>query len=200
MATHSSTLTWKIPWTEEPGRLPSMRSLRVGHDWVTSLSLFTFMHWRRKWQPSPVFLPGESRDGGAWWATIYGVAQSRTRLKRLGSNRLVQHKVPTSLQFGKKMQCLRIATTWSTAKQGHACLLETLGVTCESTSGRFLSEFSDTWEPSLNTELSSPFSFAVNTLGRRNFNQDVLAKFSVPFSVYVALLHETIAKEGTFSH
>ena len=59
MAPHSSTLAWKIPWIEEPGRLQSMGSLRVGHDWVTSLSLFTFMHWRRKWQPTPVFLPGE---------------------------------------------------------------------------------------------------------------------------------------------
>ena len=60
MAPHSSTLGWKIPWTEESGRLQSMGSLRVGHDWVTSLSLFIFMHWRRKWQPTPVFLPGES--------------------------------------------------------------------------------------------------------------------------------------------
>ena len=60
MATHSSTLALKIPWTEEPGRLQSMWSQRVGHDLVTSLSLFTFMHWRRKWQPTPVFLPGES--------------------------------------------------------------------------------------------------------------------------------------------
>ena len=48
------------PMDGEPGRLQSMGSLRVGHDWVTSLSLFTFMHWRRKWQPTPVFLPGES--------------------------------------------------------------------------------------------------------------------------------------------
>ena len=46
-------------WTEEPGRLQSMGSLRVGHDWATSLSLFTFMHWRRKWQPTTVFLPGK---------------------------------------------------------------------------------------------------------------------------------------------
>ena len=61
MATHSSTLAWKIPWTEEPGRLQSMGSLRVRHDWVTSLSLFTFMHWRRKWQPTPLFLLGESQ-------------------------------------------------------------------------------------------------------------------------------------------
>ena len=61
MAPHSSTLAWKIPWTEEPGRLQSIGSLRVGHDWATSLSLFTFLHWRRKWQPTPVFLPGESQ-------------------------------------------------------------------------------------------------------------------------------------------
>ena len=50
---------------EEPGRLQSMGSLRVGHDWVTSLWLFTFMHWRRKWQPTPVFLPGESQGRGS---------------------------------------------------------------------------------------------------------------------------------------
>ena len=61
MTPHSSTLAWKIPWIEEPGRLQSMGSLRVGHNWATSLSLFTFMHWRRKWQPTPVCLPGESQ-------------------------------------------------------------------------------------------------------------------------------------------
>ena len=65
MAPHSSTLTWKLPWTEEPGRLQSMGSLRVRHDWATSLSLFTFMHWRRQWQPTPVFLPGESQGRGS---------------------------------------------------------------------------------------------------------------------------------------
>ena len=60
MAPHSSTLAWKIPRMEEPGRLQSMGSPRVGHDWATSLSLFTFLHWRRKWQPTPVLLPGKS--------------------------------------------------------------------------------------------------------------------------------------------
>ena len=78
-ATHSSTLAWKIPWTEEPGRLWSMGSLRVGHDWATSLSLFTFMHWRRKWQPTPVFLPGESQG---WWSLVgfhlWGLTESDT--------------------------------------------------------------------------------------------------------------------------
>ena len=60
MAPHSNTPAWKVPWMEEPGGLQSMGSLRVGHDWATSHLLFTFLHWRRKWQPTPVFLPGES--------------------------------------------------------------------------------------------------------------------------------------------
>ena len=68
MAPHSSTLAWKIPWTEEPGRLQSMGWRRVRHDCATSLSLFTFMHWRRKWQPTPVFLPGESQG----WRSLLG--------------------------------------------------------------------------------------------------------------------------------
>ena len=62
MAPYSSTLAWKTSWAEEPDGLQSMGFRRVGHDWTTSLSLFTFMHWRRKWQPTPVFLPGESQE------------------------------------------------------------------------------------------------------------------------------------------
>ena len=65
MAPHSSALAWKIPWMEEPGGLQSMGSWRVRHDWATSLSLFTFLHWRRKRQPTPVFLPGESQGRGS---------------------------------------------------------------------------------------------------------------------------------------
>ena len=116
---------------EEPGR--------AGHDWATSLSFFTFMHWRRKWQPTPVLLPGKShgwrsleesdtterlpfhfslscigegngnplqccclenpRDGGAWWAAVYGVAQSRTRLKRLAAAAAVSQHVSTACFF-----------------------------------------------------------------------------------------------------
>ena len=64
-APHSSTLAWKIPWMAEPGGLQSMGSRRVGHNWATSLSLFTSMHCRRKWQPTPVFLPGESQGQGS---------------------------------------------------------------------------------------------------------------------------------------
>ena len=80
----------KIPWMEEPGGLQSMGSLGVGHNWATSLSLFTFMHWRRKWLPTPVFLPGESQGRGAWWAAVSGVTQSRTRLKWLSINHLIE--------------------------------------------------------------------------------------------------------------
>ena len=65
MATHSSVLAWRIPRTGEPGGLQSMGSLTVRHDWATSLSLFTFTHWRKKWQPTPAFLPGESQGQGS---------------------------------------------------------------------------------------------------------------------------------------
>ena len=83
MAPHSSILAWKIPWTEEPGRLQSMGSWRVRHDWATSLSLFPFMHWRRKWRPTPVFLPGESQGRGSpsprdWGCRLWGCTESDT--------------------------------------------------------------------------------------------------------------------------
>ena len=65
MATHSSTLAWKIPWMEEPGRLQSMGSLRVSTTEQLHFHFFTFMHWRRKWQLTPVFLPGESQGRGS---------------------------------------------------------------------------------------------------------------------------------------
>ena len=79
MVTHSSTLAWKIPWMEEPGRLQSMGSQRVGLDWETSLSLSTFMHWRRKWQRIPVFLPGESQGWGSLVSChLWGLTESDT--------------------------------------------------------------------------------------------------------------------------
>ena len=68
MATHSSILAWEIPWMEDPSGLQSMGLKRVGHDWANSLSLFTSMHWRRTWQPTPVFLPGESQG----WRSLVG--------------------------------------------------------------------------------------------------------------------------------
>ena len=89
---------------EESGGLWSMGSLRVGHDWTTSLSLFTFMHWRRKWQPiakNPIQCSclENPRDRRAWWADVYGVAQSRTRLKRLSSRSIVIWFIIFLIQF-----------------------------------------------------------------------------------------------------
>ena len=79
MATHSSTLAWKIPWMEEPGGLQSMGSVRVGYNGLTSLSLFTFTHWRRKWQPTLVFLPGESQGWGSLvGCRLWGCTESDT--------------------------------------------------------------------------------------------------------------------------
>ena len=99
-----------------------MGSLGVGHDWATSLSLFTFMHWRRKWQPTPVFLPGESQGRGAWWAAVSGVAQSRTRLKWLSrlSNSLVKLDCvqEVDLSFTQKLSTL---VSWGSAGQDEQC-------------------------------------------------------------------------------
>ena len=128
MAPHSSTLAWKIPWTEEPGRLQSMGSLRVRQDWETSLSLFTFTHQRRKWQPTPVFLPGESQGPGAWWAAVYGVAQNRTRLKWLSSSSSrysIFTMSPGSrffLLFSPAINCISLAVTPWQLMHGHCSL------------------------------------------------------------------------------
>ena len=86
VAPHSSTLAWKIPWTEEPGGLQSMGSLRVGHDWATLLSLSLSCIGEGNGNPLQCSCLENPRDGGAWWASIYGVAQSRTLLKRLSSS------------------------------------------------------------------------------------------------------------------
>ena len=82
MAPHSSTLAWKIPWTEEPGGLQCMGSLQVGHDWATSLSCIG----EGNGNPLQCSCLENPRDGGAWWAAVDGVAQSQTRLKRRSSS------------------------------------------------------------------------------------------------------------------
>ena len=86
MAPHSSTLAWKIPWTEEPGGLQSMGSHRVGHDWVTSFHFSLSCIGEGNGNPLQCFCLENPRDGRAWWAAFYGVAQSRTQLKRLSSS------------------------------------------------------------------------------------------------------------------
>ena len=78
MAAHSSILAWKIPWAEEPGRLQSTGSLRVGYDRANFTFTFHFHALEKEMATHSSVL---ARDGGAWWAAVYGVTQSRTRLK-----------------------------------------------------------------------------------------------------------------------
>ena len=104
MAPDSSTLAWKIPWTEEP----------VGHDWVTSLSLSCIGEGNGN--PLQCSCLENPRDGGAWWAAVYGVAQSQTQLKWLSSSSsnillsmVVQQRV-VILEFSQEKMSARPST------------------------------------------------------------------------------------------
>ena len=99
MAPHSSTLAWKIPWTEEPGRLKFMWSLRVGHDWATSLLFSLSCIGEGNGNPLQCSCLENPRDNRAWWAAVYGVAQSRTWLKQLSSSREVSKYLETSFKI-----------------------------------------------------------------------------------------------------
>ena len=81
MAPHSSTLAWKTPWTEEPGRLHAVHGVAEGRARLTSLSLFTFMHREGNDNPLQCSCLENPREGGTWWAAICGVIQSRMQLK-----------------------------------------------------------------------------------------------------------------------
>ena len=122
MAPHSSTLAWKIPWTEEPGRLQSMGLLGVGHEWTTSLSLFTLMHWEGNGNPLQCSCLENSRDGGAWWAAVSGVAQSQTQLKQLSSSIeyfiiiLIFISLMTAAYFFMHLLIIYIVLFWSACK------------------------------------------------------------------------------------
>ena len=114
MAPHSSTVAWKIPWTEESSRLQSMGSLRVGHDWATSLFLFSLSCiGEGNGNPLQSSCLENPRDGEAWWAAIYGVTQSRTRLKWLSIQLLLLASYfcssYSSLEF---LHYWLILTTW----------------------------------------------------------------------------------------
>ena len=86
MAPHSSTLAWIIPWMEEPGRLQSMGSLRVGPTERLHFPFSLSCIGEGNGNPLQCSCLENPRDEGAWWAAVYGVAQSRTRLKRFSSS------------------------------------------------------------------------------------------------------------------
>ena len=118
MAPHSSTVAWKISWTEEPSGLQSMGSLRVWHDWETFFSLFTFMNWRRKWQPTPCSCLENPRDAGAWWASIHGVAQSQTQLSDLAAAAAVEKEWALITVLVQLLSCVWVfVTLWTIACQ-----------------------------------------------------------------------------------
>ena len=121
LATHSSTLAWRIPWMEEPGGLQSMGSQRVGHDWATSLSLFTFTHWRRKGQPTPVFLPGESQGQGSLvGCRLWGCTESdRTEATK-------QQQQQASLSITNSWSSLRLTSIDSVMPSSHLILYRPL--------------------------------------------------------------------------
>ena len=112
MATHSSTLAWKIPRTEEPGGLQSMGLLRVGTTSL-SLSLFTLCIGEGNGNPLQCSCLENPRDGRAWWAAVYGVAQSWTRLKRLSSS-------------SSSSSNISLNTNWVTVSDFAFCKAETL--------------------------------------------------------------------------
>ena len=145
MAPHSSTLAWKIPRMEEPGGLQSMGSRRVGHHWATSLSLFTFMHWRRKWQPTPVFLPGESQGQGSLVGChLSGRTESDTTeatQQQQQHNKLFFFSPVTSnlifkfwfMQLVNKLKAFILCSTLNTAESSHLqlssqlCIIPSIG-------------------------------------------------------------------------
>ena len=86
MAPHSSTLAWKIPWMEEPGRLQSMGSLELDTTERLPFQFSLSCTGEGNGNPLQCSCLKNPRDGGAWWATVFGVAQSWTRLKRLSSS------------------------------------------------------------------------------------------------------------------
>ena len=158
MASHSSPLAWKIPWMEEPGRLQSMGSLGVGHDWATSLSLVTFLHGEGNGSPLQWSCLENPRDGGAWWAAVYGVAQSRRRLKWLSSSSSsisVSYNCVKSKEW--RNQCVSAPTSQGTAYYREVyskCIL--LCVKVEHFFFPLESDFSEGWNDASWREGSHP--------------------------------------------
>ena len=120
MAPHSSTLAWKIQWTEEPGRLQSMGSKRVWHDWATSLSCIG----EGNGNPLQCSCLENPRDGGAWWASIYGVTQSQTWLKRLSSSSIynIDHHRDLLYNTGNPTPYSVISYMGKESEKGYICV------------------------------------------------------------------------------
>ena len=138
MAPHSSTLAWEIPWMEEPGKLQSMGSQRVRHYWATSLSLFTFMQWRRKWQPTPVFLPGESQGQEPGGLLSMGSHRVRHNWRDLEEEEDVSHSVASDSLWHHELYPPRLPCSWNSPSKntgGNCSLLQRIFPTKGSNPG-----------------------------------------------------------------
>src|SRR5574337_306965 len=98
----SSSFAWKIPWTEEPGRLQSMGSLEL--DTTERLHLHFSLSCTGEGNGNPLQCSclENPREGGAWWAAVYGAAQSQTRLKRLSSSSSSNIPISDGTEEGKQ--------------------------------------------------------------------------------------------------
>ena len=115
MAPHSSTLAWKLPWMEEPGRLQSMGLLRVGHNWAIFNFIFHFSCIAEgNGNPLQCSCLENPSDGGAWWAAVCGVAQSQTRLKRLSSS---SSRLTNTSQYSCQKNPMDRRTCWATVRR-----------------------------------------------------------------------------------
>ena len=130
MATHSSTLAWKIPWTEEPGRLQSMGSLRVRHDSRLHFHFSLSRIGEGNGNPLQCSCLENPRDSGAWWAAVYEVAQSRTRLKQLSSSSskslLQHHNLKASILWHSDYFMIQLSHLYMTTGKTIALIIRTL--------------------------------------------------------------------------
>ena len=121
MATHSGTLAWKIPWMEEPGRLHAIHGIAKSRTRLSDFT-FTFLHWRRKWQPTPVFLPGASQGRGSLeGCRLWGRTESDT------TEATQQQQLPPRISFSQTLKHGRILDTHTI--EASPCARHTLSLT-----------------------------------------------------------------------
>ena len=108
MAPHSSTLTWKIPWMEEPGALQSIGLLRVRKAEQLHFHFSLSCIGEGNGNPLQCSCVENLRDEGAWWAAVSGVAQSWTRLKRLSSSSSMHSSSSTQSLFGQNTLFIKV--------------------------------------------------------------------------------------------
>ena len=139
MAAHSSPLAWKIPWTEEPGGPQSMGSLRVGHDWETSLSCIG----EGNGNPLQCSSLENPRDGGAWWAAIYEVAQTEHDWSDLAAAASWRPTLPFKMNRKKEKKVIFFVEDWNEKIDSREIsrVKGKFGLWVQNEAGQWLTEF-----------------------------------------------------------